>query len=257
MDLIVQQTSFKEMKKNSMANYSTIPADIMDHSISAFMRKGECLCRTGIGAGKRGRGGCGWPEPPGACSAAGACSRPPLCPQASPGTGRAPSLWPRMSALMLTTPRRWRAAASASAQSYECCPWEGAQGPAAATRPSLKNKIPCVFHREPLMQGKSKKEMPTGTKQIHLPHIQFPNLPCYGEGEKRLEKQNQGDVGKGEQYLFAMKSAAAFPCEGGRRPGVCQPASLLLGFLTSHHVPLGHVEGRGVAVCIGSVFKED
>ncbi|XP_047568682.1 sulfotransferase 1A1 [Lutra lutra] len=40
VDLIVQQTSFKEMKKNSMANYSTIPADIMDHSISAFMRKG-------------------------------------------------------------------------------------------------------------------------------------------------------------------------------------------------------------------------
>ncbi|XP_004774021.1 sulfotransferase 1A1 [Mustela putorius furo] len=40
VDLIVQQTSFKEMKKNSTVNYSTIPADIMDHSVSAFMRKG-------------------------------------------------------------------------------------------------------------------------------------------------------------------------------------------------------------------------
>lgn len=40
VDHIVQQTSFKEMKKNSMANYSMIPTEIMDHSISAFMRKG-------------------------------------------------------------------------------------------------------------------------------------------------------------------------------------------------------------------------
>lgn len=38
---------------------------------------------------------------------------------------------------------------------------------------------------------------------------------------------------------------------------VCQPASLFLGLLTSHHVPLGHVEGRGVAICIGGVFKKD
>lgn len=51
MDLIVQQTSFKEMKKNSTVNYSTIPADIMDHSVSAFMRKGQCLRGTGLGAG--------------------------------------------------------------------------------------------------------------------------------------------------------------------------------------------------------------
>lgn len=40
VDHIVQQTSFKEMKKNSMANYVTIPTEIMDHNISAFMRKG-------------------------------------------------------------------------------------------------------------------------------------------------------------------------------------------------------------------------
>lgn len=37
----------------------------------------------------------------------------------------------------------------------------------------------------------------------------------------------------------------------------CQPDSLFLGLLTSHHVPLGHIEGRGVAICIGGVFKQD
>lgn len=34
-------------------------------------------------------------------------------------------------------------------------------------------------------------------------------------------------------------------------------ASLFLGLLTGHHVPLGHVEGRGVAVRIRGVFKQD
>ncbi|KAJ6654425.1 hypothetical protein lerEdw1_007018, partial [Lerista edwardsae] len=41
VEKIAHLTSFKEMRQNSMANYTSIPANIMDHSVSPFMRKGE------------------------------------------------------------------------------------------------------------------------------------------------------------------------------------------------------------------------
>ncbi|KAF4084643.1 hypothetical protein AMELA_G00108330 [Ameiurus melas] len=41
IDKIVELTSFNVMKNNPMANYSSVPQIIFDHSISPFMRKGE------------------------------------------------------------------------------------------------------------------------------------------------------------------------------------------------------------------------
>ncbi|KAF7238863.1 Sulfotransferase 1A1 [Varanus komodoensis] len=40
VEKIAHHTSFKEMRQNEMANYRSIPKEIMDHTVSPFMRKG-------------------------------------------------------------------------------------------------------------------------------------------------------------------------------------------------------------------------
>ncbi|XP_066483142.1 sulfotransferase 1A1-like [Tiliqua scincoides] len=40
VEKIAHLTSFKEMQQNKMANYTSIPTSIMDHTVSPFMRKG-------------------------------------------------------------------------------------------------------------------------------------------------------------------------------------------------------------------------
>ncbi|KAM4723092.1 sulfotransferase 1 family member D1-like [Rhinophrynus dorsalis] len=41
LEKTVHHTSFQEMKNNNMVNYTTVPVEMMDHTISPFMRKGE------------------------------------------------------------------------------------------------------------------------------------------------------------------------------------------------------------------------
>ncbi|XP_067993463.1 sulfotransferase 1C3-like [Melanerpes formicivorus] len=40
MEKILHHTSFQQMKKNPATTYETMPAALMDHSLSPFLRKG-------------------------------------------------------------------------------------------------------------------------------------------------------------------------------------------------------------------------
>ncbi|XP_068099940.1 sulfotransferase 1B1-like [Hyperolius riggenbachi] len=42
LEKIHQHTTFRAMKENKMTNYTDLPLDVMDHTISPFIRKGIC-----------------------------------------------------------------------------------------------------------------------------------------------------------------------------------------------------------------------
>lgn len=84
-----------------------------------------------------------------------------------------------------------------------------------------------------------------------------PTCPVRRRGRRAWKSKAKETWAKGNNIYLITKSSVALPCEDGRGFGVCQPTSLFLGLLTSHHVPLGHIEGRGVTIRIGGVFKQD